>query len=272
MHDGEAPAEVDQIIANIQSSRKYRHVCADTIRRVAVDEWTKRGTLKPALKGTRSRLHQLYGAYERGIDYGRALEALRVAYDGGTGEEIRTACRRLLARHASTGERLSILDAFYDRLYAHTGVPRTIVDLACGLNPLSLPWMGLGESPVLHVYDIDGERIAFLNRYLSLAGVGGAAHLQDVICDPPDVQADVALLLKSATCLERQRPGSTLSLVDALRADWVVVSFPVRSLGRREKGMAAHYARTFREMLSDRPWPVARLDYRTELVFAVDKQ
>jgi hypothetical protein len=60
-------------------------------------------------------------------------------------------------------------------------------------------------------------------------------------------------------------------LLDALRVRHVVVSFPVQSLGQREKGMAAHYERTFRAQLAGRPWPIARLRFESELVFVVDK-
>jgi hypothetical protein len=50
-----------------------------------------------------------------------------------------------------------------------------------------------------------------------------------------------------------------------------VVTFPVHSLGRREKGMPAHYERTFLDIISGRPWPVTGLQFETELVFLVDK-
>jgi 16S rRNA (guanine(1405)-N(7))-methyltransferase len=182
----------------------------------------------------------------------------------------------------SSRERLPILDRFFVDIFAHTGSPRSLLDLACGLNPLSLPWMGLGRSSsgallddgevVYHAYDIDTARVAFLNRYLDLAGVHADARTQDVICAPPVEQADVALLLKSSTCLERQKRGVTLALLDALDVSYAVVTFPVKSLGRREKGMPAHYAQTFAEMLASRPWPVIRLDFATEQVFVVDKR
>ncbi len=270
--DVEPEDEVERVVANVQASAKYRDLCVDTIRRIAADEWDKRRSLKAAIQSTRSRLHQVYGAYERGIDYDRALGALDKAYAAGSCEEIRSACARLLSLHASTGERIPILDLFYARIFDHTGTPGSILDLACGLNPLALPWMGLDGGATYHAYDIDRARVRFLDRYLALANVQGAAHLQDVICVPPDERADVALLLKSATCLERQRAGSTLALLDQLRAGWVVVTFPVESLGRRKKGMPEHYARTFGEMLSNRPWTWTRIDFSAELAFLVDKR
>jgi 16S rRNA (guanine(1405)-N(7))-methyltransferase len=272
MPDRGTVGEIEEIVANVQSSRKYRHVCTSTIRRLATIEWAKRPSVKAAAKATKSRLHQVYAAYETSIDYDRAWAALQEAYVEGSTDRIRRACELLLARHASTQERLPILDRFYARIFAWTGVPRSVLDLACGLNPLSLPWMGLDGTVRYCGYDIDCERTAFLDRYLTLAGIEGGVRCHDVISAPPAEPADLALLLKSSTCLERQEAGSTLYLLDHLRVRYVVVSFPVKSLGRREKGMVEHYEQTFAQMMSDRPWRVERLDFETELVFCVARQ
>jgi 16S rRNA (guanine(1405)-N(7))-methyltransferase len=185
---------------------------------------------------------------------------------------MREACRRLLALHASTRERLPILDRFYATIWTHTGgVPRSLLDVACGLNPLTLPWMGLPGGTAYTAYDIDVERVDFLRRCLPLLGTAAQVRLQDVLCDPPRERADVALLLKSSTCLERQREGVTLALLDVLDAAYVVVTFPVQSLGRRDKGMRRHYRDWFADALSARQWPVAELILDSELVFVVHK-
>jgi 16S rRNA (guanine(1405)-N(7))-methyltransferase len=270
-HDGQE-TEIDAIVAQVQSSRKYRQVCEDTIRRIAVEESAKRDTLKRAVKGVKSKLHQVYGAYEDRLDYGRAYRDLSAAYARGDEGEIRATCRQLLGLHASTRERLPVLSQFYELLFTRTGVPRTLLDLACGLNPLALPWMGLPPGTLYHAFDIDKERIAFLDRFFALTPVEGHAHCQDLICDPPRQPADVALLLKTATCLERQRAGSTLDLLDRLHVAHVVVTFPVASLGHRDKGMPEQYESTFLGMLSDRPWAVTQLDLSAELAFVVDKR
>ena len=270
-HDGRE-TEIDEIVAQIQASRKYRQVCVSTIRRIAAEEATKRDTLKDAVKATKTKLHQAYGAYEAKLDYRRAAHDLEEAYASGDELEIRAVCHRLLAHHASTRERLPILHRFYDAIFAHTGVPRTLLDLACGLNPLALPWMNLRPGATYHAYDIDGERVAFLNRFFTLTDIKGQAHYQDLLCDPPQERGDVALLLKTATCLERQRGGSVLPLLDQLEVAQVVVTYPVKSLGRREKGMAEQYEETFLEMLSFRPWAVTQLDLAAELAFIVDKR
>jgi 16S rRNA (guanine(1405)-N(7))-methyltransferase len=284
MRESQDTNAVEQIVASVLATRKYRNLCADTVRRFAAEEWTKLGTqgarsasrraLKQLSKATRSRLHQAYGAYEMYVDYERAYQDLEGAYvttGARAGQEV---CKRLLTLHASTRERLSIVKRLYREVFAHTGLPDVLLDPACGLNPLSLPWMGLEAGATYYAYDIDRERVEFLNRYFvlsSMTGVQGRAFFQDILSHPPVQQGEIALLLKSSACLERQRAGATLALLDALQVRHAVVSFPVHSLGRRKWGMLEHYERTFAEMLSDRPWPVRQLRFETELVFLVDK-
>jgi 16S rRNA (guanine(1405)-N(7))-methyltransferase len=273
---------VEQIVSGVRQGKKYRAVCEDTVRRIAAAEWAKVGSaerggkraLKQAIKAVRSRLHQVYAAYESPVDYERAVRDLDAAYaqpKSGAGDAVRLVSRRLLALHASTRERLPILERIYGELWAHTGVPHVLLDLACGLNPLSSPWMGLDEGAVYHGYDIDAARVAFLQRVLPLSGLETRMHLQDVLCEAPAEAGDVALLFKSSACLERQQAGATLALLDALRVAYVVVTFPVQSLGQREKGMSVHYERTFRAQVADRSWSLIRLDFGAELAFIVDK-
>jgi 16S rRNA (guanine(1405)-N(7))-methyltransferase len=266
----------EAVVENVLSSARYRQVCEDTVRRIATQELAKRATLKQTIKAVKSKLHQVYGAYESlSLNYQRAYRDLERAFAIAETErdlaEVRFVCHRLLSFHTSTQERLHILDRFFAKTFDRTGVPRVVLDLACGLNPLALPWMNLPDGAAYHAYDIDAKRIAFLNRYFALTHVHGIAHLQDILCRPPVERADLALLLKSSACLEQQQKGSTLDLLDALNVSWVVVTFPVKSLGRREKGMAKHYEDAFFNMVADRTWPVTRIAFATELAFIVDK-
>jgi 16S rRNA (guanine(1405)-N(7))-methyltransferase len=273
-------SDLEAIVAAVASSKKYRDVCPDTVRRIAEGEVAKRGNVKEAVKATKRRLHQVYGAFESASDYDAAYERLAVAYATGAEEQIRTACREVLARHNSTRERLPILDRFYPALWQITGRPDSILDLGCGLNPLALPWMDLDPGARYVALDIDAARIEFVNRYLALAGREPLARCQDILAHPPQDEADpsassgpgVALLLKMSPSLELQQAGATLHLLELIRAPFVVVSFAVKSLGGREKGMLEHYRRQFSGWVEGRPWAVEQLTLETELVFVVGKQ
>jgi 16S rRNA (guanine(1405)-N(7))-methyltransferase len=264
----------ESIVSAVLASKKYRSICVDTVRGIARRELANHGNVKAATKATKRRLHQVYAAFEGSLDYDAALEQLRVAYSSTNADseaEIRSICRRILNCHASTRERLPILDQFYTAVSGITGKPGSILDLGCGLNPLTVPWMGLAPQSPYIALDIDSARIRFLNHYLELADLQPRARCQDILVHPPDDAADLALLLKMSPSLERQQAGATGLLIERLRTPFVVVSFSVKSLGGREKGMLDHYQRQFLALARDRRWTTGRIVFDTELVLIIDK-
>jgi 16S rRNA (guanine(1405)-N(7))-methyltransferase len=265
-------SELDQVVSSVASSKKYRAVCTDTIHRIAERELaaSPHGNLKAAVKATKRRLHQVYGAFEGALDHDSAIQRLEAAYEIGTQEEIEIACQHVLQLHSSTRERLSILDRFYPAIFEVTGSPRSILDLGCGLNPLALPWMGLDTEAMFIALDIDATRIRFLDRYLAMTGLDAQARCQDILAYPPSEAVDVALLLKMSPSLERQEQGATLRVLEQLRTSFAVVSYAVKSLGGREKGMLAYYRKQFLELVAGRRWSVSDLVFDTELVFVVE--
>jgi 16S rRNA (guanine(1405)-N(7))-methyltransferase len=264
-------AALDTVVAAVSSSKKYRAVCADTIRRIAARELAVRGSVKTATKATKRRLHQAYGAFEHDFDDQAAAQRLEAAYQTGSQPEIKSACSQLLGLHSSTRERLPILEQFYEAVFGITGRPSSMLDLGCGLNPLAWSWMGLEAGTRYFALDIDQSRVHFLNRYLALAGLEPLARCQDVLSQPPADTVDLALLLKLSPTLERQETGATLRLIEQIRSPHVVVSFSVTSLGGREKGMAEQYQAQFLNWIEGQSWSVDTLRFETELAFAVRK-
>lgn len=262
-------ANLEEIVSAVAGSKKYHAICTDAIRRIAARELAAHGSTKAAVKATKRRLHQVYGAFEQDFDRDAAYRGLEAAYREGSVDGIKAACERVLALHSSTRERLPILDRFYPAIFECTGKPSTLLDVGCGLNPLALPWMELPAGSCYVALDIDAGRVGFLNRYLALAGFEPLARCQDALSHPPEDDANVALLLKMSPSLERQEAGATLRLVEQLRAPYVVVSFAIKSLGGREKGMLNHYQKQFLALARERQWSVAEMVFETELVLVV---
>jgi 16S rRNA (guanine(1405)-N(7))-methyltransferase len=215
------------------------------------------------------------GAYvEGGGDYGgrayeRRLAELKEASLAPDAQELKQACRKIMAHHASTRERLPILDEFYGAIFEELPPARSVVDVACGLNPLAITWMSLAPGAEYFAFDIYSDMMAFLSEFMALVGVRGHAETRDVIAQPPTVEADVALVLKAIPCLEQIDRSAGRRLLDSLNARHMIVSFPVASLGGRKKGMTANYEARFWELAVDRNWSVRKLVFKTELVFVV---
>jgi 16S rRNA (guanine(1405)-N(7))-methyltransferase len=259
--------DLEALIAEVCTSARYRAISPALVRTVAQAELAKRRGHKETLKAVKSMLHQVVGVFfDAKVEYAAALNALR---DGGDDEDQRRCCATLMAAHASTRERLPFLASFYQRIFAQLGPVQTVLDLGCGLNPLAIPWMPLAADAVYHAYDVHDDLVQFLGQALPLLGVAGTARHCDLTQDVIDRPADLALLLKLLPTLERLDRAAGARLLARLNVRHMVVSFPIRSLGGREKGMRTAYEARFRDTIADRPWQVERLEFPTELVFVV---
>lgn len=268
-------ADVDELIKLVQAvvgSAKYRHVCEDVIRNVGSRELARRPNLREAIKATKNKLHQVGAAYLAGrMDYDRWLEGLGTAASSGDRRRFLQVCREVMKRHSSTRERVGMLDEFYARTLAGLSGIRTVLDIACGLNPLAIPWMPLERDLEYHAYDMYTDMVAFLGQFLEIAGVRGQAEARDVTRFPPTRRADLALILKSLPCLEQLDKSASVRLLEATNAEHLLISFPVRSLGGRDKGMAHSYEQQFLELVAGKPWAVRRFEFSTEMAFLVSK-
>jgi 16S rRNA (guanine(1405)-N(7))-methyltransferase len=270
--DRGSEAEIESLLAAVHASAKYRHVCEDLVRGVGARELAKGRSLKEAVKATKNRLHQIGGAYiARPIDYEAALAGLRAARESGDPTRWREACAWGMRQHASTRERLPILEQFYATVLADLRPIRSVLDLACGLNPLSIPWMPLAEGAAYHACDIYRDMVGFLNEFLVLAGLRGGVQAVDVTRACPDRHVELALLLKTLPCLDRLDDSVGPQVLDAINADHLLVSFPARSLGGRDKEMTAQYEARFLSLVEGRSWTVRRFEYASELAFLVSK-
>jgi 16S rRNA (guanine(1405)-N(7))-methyltransferase len=81
---------------------------------------------------------------------------------------------------------------------------------------------------------------------------------------------DLALLLKTLPCLEQAEKGASARLLDAINARHLVISYPVASLGGRQKGMFDTYEEQFAALAEGRGWSTQRFLFDSELAFIVD--
>jgi len=264
--------ELDKLVQAILKGPKYRNVCQDVIRNVGSRELAAQRNWKEALKATKNRLHQVGGAYLGGrIEYARWLDGLRAAADSGDRECFLRICKEAMKHHSSTRERLAILDQFYALTLADLPAIGTVLDIACGLNPLAIPWMPLRRDVQYYAYDMYADMVDFLNEFMSMANVQGQAEVRDVAQFPPARRADLAFILKSLPCLDQLDKSASGRLLEVINADYLLISYPVRSLGGKDKGMAQNYEQQFRELIAGKRWSVQRFEFATELAFLVSK-
>jgi 16S rRNA (guanine(1405)-N(7))-methyltransferase len=198
---------VDSIVKSVLESRKYRSIAESLIAEVARKELAKRPDFKEALKATKSKLHQVAGAFmAEHPRYDQWLTQLAFAKNAGE-DAFMDACRKVMLHHSSTRERVPFLSDFYTTTLAGIGPVRSVLDIACGLNPLSIPWMPISESTEYYALDVYEDMMNFVASFLPLAGVTGVAEVGDLISSVPDTEVDVALVLKAIPSLEQIDPA-----------------------------------------------------------------
>jgi 16S rRNA (guanine(1405)-N(7))-methyltransferase len=262
--------QLDRLVAEVLASPKYRAISPELVRAVGARELVARRSLREAVKETRGRLHQVAGAFlDRQPRYGRWLAELERAADEPAA--LRAVCVDIMSCHASTRERLPELERFYAAVFAALPAPASVLDAACGLNPLAAPWMPLAPGAAYYACDLYADLCAFVAAALPALGLAGEAAVCDLAAAAPPWRADVALVLKTLPVLEHVRRGAGRELLRGLRAPRLVVSFPTRSLGGRNVGMAATYRGQMAELAAAEGWPYQTLEFAGEVVFLVEK-
>lgn len=264
--------QLSQLIDAVISSSKYRDIDLNLITSIGLQELEKRNSLKEAIKSTKKKLHQVGCAFfYKKINYDDWLNKLHGVSLADDPEEFLDTCKAIMGYHSSTKERLAILEPFYSTIFANLPEIHTILDIACGLNPVSIPWMPLAKDVEYYAYDIYQDMVDFLNKFMTLVNVRGYAHQADVIQNYPTHEVDVTFLLKALPCLEQSHKAMSAHILNIINSKYIVVSFPAHSLGGKNKGMVATYEAWFRELIKGNNWTIKRFEISTELVFIVKK-
>lgn len=262
-----------ELAKRLAESPKYRKLnlpmetLSDLIERAA----TVSDSPKEIEELVRRKLHNLVAPYLGDPDYSALEKSLSSLPKNSDAPILQEFCRQVLQSHSSTRERLPLLEEFYALLFARTGTPAILLDLACGLNPLSLPWMQLPKGSHYLAYDIHQPRIDFINAFFHHLGQKGEAIHQDILVSPPEQHADVALFFKEAHRFEQREHGSVRLFLQRLNASHILLSLPTVTLtGRRS--MLEQDRKLVRAACFDQPWSVEEILSASEIVFWIRKQ
>src|SRR5215475_7686450 len=112
------PTQLEALTQAVLASPRYGSISEEVVRDVGTRELSKRRNLAEAIKATKAKLHQIGGAYLTDRSYRQWLETLTQASQAGGALALREACRQVMGYHASTRERLPILERFYATVLA----------------------------------------------------------------------------------------------------------------------------------------------------------
>ena len=262
--------DVTEIVHKILSSKKYRSIYDKTIERL-VRQCLEKFEKKHVEKKARNILHQIWSAYyDQKPDYKHILD--KFVSNVNNGGYAKQEILKLISIQSSTCERISILDDFYGKIFSVTGRPSSLIEHACGFNPLTTLWMDLPENAKYQAFDIENDLIDFLKSVIDFLNLRDRIEIRqgDVLIDEFDY-ADVVFMLKFLPVLEQQQKGSSLEVMRKQKCRHLVVSFPIKSLSGTEKGMRDFYSNWFKILINDENWKYDEIIFDTELVFVVQK-
>src|SRR5947208_8606204 len=158
--------QLDTLVAAMLASANYKHVCKELITYIGAQELSKRRNVKEALKATKNKLHQIGSAYlDTRVHYESGLNELRMAAPSANRDNLLQVCTRIMNHHASTRERLPILEQFYSEIFTYLPPIRSVLDIACVLHPLAKRWMPLPEDAEYQVLYVYQDMWDFSTRY-----------------------------------------------------------------------------------------------------------
>ena len=260
------------LIRKVLEKPKYQHIHKGLIETVAMAELAKGRKKKETQKAVLSKLHQIGAAYySQKPDYEKWKNELAFLPDDIHLDQTKAYCAKVMESHYSTDERLPILNDFYQQILNSIKPIPSILDLACGLNPLALPWMPVDNETQYYGCDIFVDMIEFLSTFAAHFGIHAKFETCNLLDAAFNTPVKIAFLLKTTPCLEQLRKGFILQLLDAIPAEYILFSYPMSSLSGKSKGMRENYTDQFTLLMSSTHWEYEQCEFSSELAFLVKK-
>lgn len=278
--------DLKEVIKKIKAKKEFSKLKDETIKKelrkylkknkkalAAIQEnRTRSSEYKKAIKAVRAKLRRIYGLFltketENREDYLEALKHIKT----------KVMHEKILKTHVSTKERLPIYKTIYKKIFAKTGKPKTILDLGCGMNPVSYPWMNL-KNIKYYAAELSKEDCEFLNKYFKIMKIKGKAIALDLTeaAKKPELlkkflKADVCFLFKILDEVEEKKGRkASEALIKNIDADWLVISFATKKV--TGKPMKYPYRRWLEQMLARLGYEFEIIEESNEIFYVVKKE
>jgi len=231
-----------KIFFEIKKSKKYKNLSNDVILNeinsflksnpnLFNSEKLKKKKLEKSIKTVKSKLHRIYSSYILGNKNKREkfLNQLKKNYD-------LKIINKILKTSVSTKERLMYYEKLYSEIFKITGKPKIIVDIGCGLNPISYPYIGIKDL-FCYAYDIEKNDVNFVNKFFKISenfGIRGKAailNINDLKNISKIPMSDVVFMFKLVDLLNKKNKNLESIIKNLIRkTKFLIVSFPTKTL------------------------------------------
>lgn len=132
-----------------------------------------------------------------------------------------------LEAHKSTKERIEFYDRIYKKIFSITGKPKTIFDLACGLNPLT--YNLIGKDVYFYVTELTEYDCDQLREYFKKNNIKSEVIKVDLRTYNNFPKVDVAFLFKVLDSIESNGHLLAEHLIKSINAKYIIVSFSTKT-------------------------------------------
>ena len=208
------------------------------------EDLTRLRSYKTLIKHVRKHIYyhlRQYQADKQKIVYLRNELAQLIRSSQDT-RQIERVIQALLFTHRSTKERVNEYQTFYQKIFELIAPPRTILDLGCGIHPLSYPFDHPEYRPEVYVaIDHQPEVIETLTvfaasvnptRLIPLCADIAEANWRSYLEGEMD-EFEVAFMLKLIPVISRQRKHLLPKLAE-VPAHQMVITAAIESMTRKE--------------------------------------
>ncbi len=182
-----------------------------------------------------------------------------------------TSHKQLLETHRSSKERLAIYPKLYKDLFQITGEPESILDLGCGLNPLSFPWMNLKDTKYITV-ELNKEDLKLIKDYFNLKKINGLTLPLNLIKEYhklKEFNVDVCFMFKLLDSLEITQKNISEKLIQSINSKYIVASFSTKSVGGKQ--MRSSRRKWFEFLAKKLDFEYRTLKYENEIFYVLSK-
>ncbi|RLE46690.1 hypothetical protein DRJ22_01315 [Candidatus Woesearchaeota archaeon] len=217
---------------------------------------------KEIIKSTRKTLHKIYGAFKT-KKINKLLQEKNY--------------KEILTMHKSTKERLDIYPTIYKKIFSITGKPKKIIDLGCGLNPFSIPYMKLKNIEYTAV-ELNKKDCKTIQKYFDKENIKGKAvpiNLQEIKTNKKLLEkipeSDICFLFKVIDSIELTKKHKTSEqLIKAIPAKYIIASFPTKTLSGKKMN---HPRRGWIEKMLERiGYTYKIIKEKNEIFYVIKKQ
>jgi len=264
---------LETIRQQVCAGEKYAGIEQGLVTRLIQEEAAKGRNGRELVKAVRSRLHQSAAVYRlSSLELDQLIPTLQALPRDLHAPEVKNFCTASMRLHQSSLERLASINEFFQTTLQSIAPVTSILDLACGLNPLAVSWMPLGKDFTYIACDIFSDQLGLLDAFFAHFAIDGHTAMLDLTRETPTQSAQVTFVLKTLPCLEQLSRNIGPRLLEAVPSDHILVSFPARSLGGKNKGMLKNYEQQFMELLKPGAWDFERFIFPNELAFLLHRK